>query len=42
MLLLVLQADVVTSDIPLLLSKDSMRRAQIKIGLENNSASMFG
>ena len=37
-----IQADVVTSDIPLLLSKDSMKRAKMKLDLENDSASIFG
>ncbi|KAG1681910.1 Retrovirus-related Pol polyprotein from transposon RE2 [Nymphon striatum] len=35
-------ADVVTSDIPLLLSKDSMKKAKMKLDLENDSASIFG
>ena len=37
-----IQADVVSSDIPLLLSKDSMKRAKMKLDLENDSASIFG
>ena len=36
-----MQADVVTSDIPLLLSKDSIKRAKMKLDLENDSASIF-
>ncbi|KAG1685087.1 Acidic leucine-rich nuclear phosphoprotein 32 family member A [Nymphon striatum] len=35
-------ADVVTSDIPLLLSKDSMKKAKMKLDHENDSASIFG
>ncbi|CAG2236725.1 unnamed protein product [Mytilus edulis] len=37
-----IQADVVTSDIPLLLSKDSMKKAKMKLDLENDSANIFG
>ena len=37
-----IQADVVDSDIPLLLSKDSMKKAKMKLDLENDSASIFG
>ena len=37
-----IQADVVKSDIPLLLSKDSMKTAKVKPDLENDSASIFG
>ena len=34
--------DVVESDIPLLLSKDSMKAAKVKLNLENDSATIFG
>lgn len=34
--------DVVESDIPLLLSKSSMKKAKMKLDLENDSASIFG
>ena len=37
-----IQADVAKSDIPLLLSKDSMKTAKMKLDLENGSASIFG
>ena len=37
-----IEADVVDSDIPLLLSKDSMKKAKMKLDLENDSASIFG
>lgn len=37
-----IKADVVKSDIPLLLSKDSMKNAKVKLDLENDSASIFG
>ena len=37
-----IKADVVKSDIPLLLSKDSMKTAKVKLDLENDSASIFG
>ena len=37
-----IEADVVESDIPLLLSKDSMKKAKMKLDLENDSASIFG
>lgn len=37
-----IQTDVVTSDIPLLLSKDSMKKAKVKLDLENDSATIFG
>ena len=37
-----IQADVVESDIPLLLSKESMKKAKVKLDLENDSASIFG
>lgn len=37
-----IQADVVESDIPLLLSKDSMKRAKVKLDLETDSATIFG
>ncbi|CAG2236150.1 unnamed protein product [Mytilus edulis] len=37
-----IQADVVTRDIPLLLSKDSMKKAKMKLDLENDSANIFG
>ena len=33
---------MVSSDIPLLLNKDSMKRAKMKLDLENDSASIFG
>ncbi len=34
--------DLVKSDIPLLLSKDSMKRAQVKLDLENDRAKILG
>lgn len=37
-----IQSDVVTSDITLLLSKDSMKKAKVKLDLENDCASIFG
>ena len=37
-----IEADVVDCDIPLLLSKDSMKKAKMKLDLENDSASIFG
>ena len=37
-----IRADVVDSDIPLLLSKDSMKKAKIKLDLENDQAEIFG
>jgi transposase InsO family protein len=37
-----IQTDVVSSDIPLLLSKDSMKKAKVKLDLENDCASIFG
>ena len=38
---IVIRADVVDSDIPLLLSKDSMKKAKIKLDLENDQAEFF-
>ena len=37
-----IQTDVVSSEIPLLLSKDSMKKAKVKLDLENDCASIFG
>ena len=37
-----IQTDVVTSDIPLLLSLDVMKRAKIKLDLEHDSAEIYG
>ena len=34
--------DVVESDIPLLMSKDAMKRAKIKLNLQNDTAEVFG
>ena len=37
-----IETDVVSSEIPLLLSKDSMKKAKVKLDLENDCASIFG
>ena len=37
-----LSTDVVDSDIPLLLSKNAMKKAKVKLDLENDCASIFG
>ena len=37
-----LSADVVDSNIPLLLSKESMKRLKVKLDLENDVAEIFG
>jgi len=37
-----IQTDVVSCDIPLVLSKDSMKKAKVKLDLENDYASIFG
>ena len=37
-----IQTDVVESDIPLLLSKDAMKKARVKLDLENDAAEIFG
>ena len=37
-----INTDVVESDIPLLMSKDAMKRAKIKLNLENDTAEVFG
>ena len=37
-----LKTDVVGSDIPLLLSRTAMKRAGVKMDLENDSATIFG
>ena len=37
-----IKTDLVDSDIPLLLSKDSMKRARIKLDLENDTAEVLG
>ena len=38
----IVQADIVESDIPLLLSRDSMKRASVKLDLEIDKAVIFG
>lgn len=37
-----IQTDVVESDIPLLLSKDAMKKAGVKMDLENDTATILG
>ena len=37
-----IKTDVVTSDIPLLLSLETMKKAGVKLDLVNNSAEIFG
>ena len=37
-----IKTDVVESDVPLLLSKRSMKRARVKIDIEKDTASIFG
>ena len=37
-----IQADVVSCAIPLLLSKGSMKKAKVKINMENDTAVIFG
>ena len=37
-----IQTDVVNSELPLLLSKESMKKAKVKLDLENDCASIFG
>ena len=38
----IIQTDIVESDIPLLLSRESMKRASVKLDLENDKAVIFG
>ena len=38
----IIQTDIVESDIPLLLSRDSTKRASVKLDLENDKAVIFG
>ena len=37
-----IRTDVIDSDIPLLLSKDAMKRAKMKMNLENDTAEILG
>ena len=38
----IIQTDIVESDIPLLLSRDSMKRASVKLDLENDKSVILG